>query len=455
VMIRESPTKASKGGTSSMGGGGGGGAGGGAAISSFFDIFTEVTTDGGVTWGATTNGPTHMELQRIAPVYTFTNNLLPTLSGQYTCLPSWFAYYANGIVITNFVNRSFTAAITPPAPGLSTSHTFGSTVEFDVSYDGGLTYGHATAPATDTFQITARLGDDGVTEYYDTEMTQLSISGGSLPANVQIRESPTKASLGRTTSNAAGGGNYQIDSFFDIFTEVSTDAGMSWYQTVAGPMTVLLRPQALGVTCPSNITVWATSPAGAVVNYPAPTASGGCPPFTVTASPPSGSTFPIGTNTVTGTAIDGCAQTNTCAFTVIVRPYDSVGDGIPDQWRAQYFGGDGSTTNSLSCATCDRTGTGQNNRFKYTAGLDPTNPASVFVLKIASVTGQPNQKNLVFNPVASGRTYTTEYRTNLVTRLYMNLAGYSGPTTNGNEVTVTDLNALEKGKFYRIKISLP
>ena len=48
---------------------------------------------------------------------------------------------------------------------------------------------------------------------------------------------------------------------------------------------------------------------------------------------------------------------------------DSVGDGIPDWWRAQYFGGNGTTTNGQSCATCDADGTGQNNLFKYVAGL--------------------------------------------------------------------------------------
>ena len=35
---------------------------------------------------------------------------------------------------------------------------------------------------------------------------------------------------------------------------------------------------------------------------------------------------------------------------------DSVGDGIPDWWRERYFGGDGATTNGLSCATCDADG---------------------------------------------------------------------------------------------------
>jgi hypothetical protein len=71
------------------------------------------------------------------------------------------------------------------------------------------------------------------------------------------------------------------------------------------------------------------------------------------------------------------------------------------------------------------------------------------------VGGQPSQKNLVFKPWASGRTYTTEYRTNLVLGSYGTLTGISGPTTNGTEVTVTDLNAVEQQKFYRIKITLP
>jgi hypothetical protein len=243
VMIRESPTKCSQGGISSLGGGGGGGAGGGAAISSFFDIFTEVSTDSGMTWTPATSGPPPEELRCMAPVYSYINNLFPTLAGRYVCTQQWSALYADGIFITNFVCRSFSAAIVPPSSGLATSHTFGSTVEFDLSQDGGSTYRHVTAPATVTVEITCRLGDDGVTEYYDTEMTELDISGGSLPAGVQIRESPTKASLGRTTTSAVGGGSsYQIDSFFDIFTEVSTDNGLSWLPTVAGPATVVLKP---------------------------------------------------------------------------------------------------------------------------------------------------------------------------------------------------------------------
>jgi hypothetical protein len=138
---------------------------------------------------------------------------------------------------------------------------------------------------------------------------------------------------------------------------------------------------------------------------------------------------------------------------------DSVGDGIPDSWRAQYFPlvppGDGSRTNGSSCATCDADGTGQDNLFKYVAGLDPTNPASVFVLNVSSATNQFQAMNLNFNPLAQGRTYTPEFNTNLVSGVWLPLTTYSGFLTNGNQVTITDTNPIPPQEFYRIGISLP
>ena len=133
---------------------------------------------------------------------------------------------------------------------------------------------------------------------------------------------------------------------------------------------------------------------------------------------------------------------------------DSVGDGIANWWRQQYFGS-GSTTGATSCASCDADGTGQNNLFKYVAGLDPVNPASVFMFNIASVLNQPTQQNLLFNPVVAGRTYTPQISTDLAGGIWLPLAGYAGPVTNGNQVTITDLNATQSNKFFRIDISLP
>jgi beta-glucanase (GH16 family) len=120
------------------------------------------------------------------------------------------------------------------------------------------------------------------------------------------------------------------------------------------------------------------------------------------------------------------------------------------QWQTQYFG---STTNPLAAANVDADGTGQNNQFKYVAGLDPTNPSSIFILTIASVTNQPTQMNLLFKPMAGGRTYTPQFMTDMVSGVWTQLVGYAGPVTNGNQGTITDMNAVPSNEFYRIDIS--
>ena len=64
---------------------------------------------------------------------------------------------------------------------------------------------------------------------------------------------------------------------------------------------------------------------------------------------------------------------------------DHVGDGIPDGWRRQYFGGSGTATNASSCATGDFDADGLNNRAEYMADTDPTNAVSrLSILAIAT-----------------------------------------------------------------------
>jgi beta-glucanase (GH16 family) len=122
------------------------------------------------------------------------------------------------------------------------------------------------------------------------------------------------------------------------------------------------------------------------------------------------------------------------------------------QWQILYFG---STTNPMAAANMDVDGTGQNNQFKYAAGLNPTNPASVFVLSIATDTNQPASQNLTFDPMAAGRTYTPQFSTDLVNGAWAPLTTYTGPVTNGGQITVTDTNALPPQEFYRIEITAP
>jgi hypothetical protein len=87
------------------------------------------------------------------------------------------------------------------------------------------------------------LGVEQTTGTFQTEMLSLNLSGGTLPPGVMIRESPTLASLGITTTTDLGGGLYKIDSFFDVFTELSIDGGQTWMPSTSGPGHVTLVPE--------------------------------------------------------------------------------------------------------------------------------------------------------------------------------------------------------------------
>ncbi len=85
-----------------------------------------------------------------------------------------------------------------------------------------------------------------------------------------------------------------------------------------------LIPTSITINCPINISITISgNKTSAVVNYNAPTASSTCTIGTVTVmpaatNPASGSAFPIGTKTLSFTATDGCGNTSTCTFNVIV-----------------------------------------------------------------------------------------------------------------------------------------
>jgi HYR domain len=73
------------------------------------------------------------------------------------------------------------------------------------------------------------------------------------------------------------------------------------------------------LTCSQDVTVTATSTNGAAVYFTG-SAYGGCSaPLTLASSPPSGSTFPVGTTTVTTTASDTCGDSTNCSFSVTVN----------------------------------------------------------------------------------------------------------------------------------------
>ncbi len=123
-------------------------------------------------------------------------------------------------------------------------------------------------------------------------------------------------------------------------------------------------------------------------------------------------------------------------------------DGIPDWWQAQYFG----TNNPSGMALADADGTGQNNYFKYIAGLNPTNPASIFELSLSNAL-PAGLKVLTFSPRYTNRTYTVQY-VNALGTAFSNLLQVT-VADNGTTRAVTDTNANTTSRFYRVRISYP
>ncbi|MBI1803007.1 MAG: T9SS type A sorting domain-containing protein [Ignavibacteriae bacterium] len=237
VMIRESPTLQSTGKTqidADMGGR--------YKINSFFDIFPEVSLDGGNTWSPSTSGPTHMEIEPDPPPITTSDPNLPPIPSHYVSPAEWHQSYANGIVIKDVSHERFTHNDPPPPPDSSHNHSFGSTVMMQVSTDGGNTFQPANGSADVTVMVKHK-SDNGGTQYFETEMLQLDLTGPGF----MVRESPTKQSLGKTSVRDIGGGQFKVNSFFDVFTEVSLDGGASW-TPADGPVQMELQA-ATGSIC--------------------------------------------------------------------------------------------------------------------------------------------------------------------------------------------------------------
>src|SRR6266566_634840 len=126
------------------------------------------------------------------------------------------------------------------------------------------------------------------------------------------------SSKGQTVSVAAGSGCHT--NFVLTLTVTDTNGCLgTCNQTIA--VQDFTPPQ---ITCPPTVNA-AEAPrysGAAVVNYPAPIASDNCDPSpSVTSFPPAGSSFALGSNVVTGTAVDRCGNSNSCNFIVRVIPY--------------------------------------------------------------------------------------------------------------------------------------
>lgn len=84
------------------------------------------------------------------------------------------------------------------------------------------------------------------------------------------------------------------------------------------PTTPPPTPDPPSLTCPAAVTTSTTSASGTAVTFTTPSANGGQAPVAVSCTPGSGTTFPLGTTSVSCTASDALSRTATCSFPITV-----------------------------------------------------------------------------------------------------------------------------------------
>jgi len=119
----------------------------------------------------------------------------------------------------------------PPTGGPSIDSFFDIIIIIELTMNGGTDWllGVFYSPCGVRVQPPIPVGPDQV---FDAEMLQLQIDlqGPITPPGMMLRESPSQPSVGQTIKRVLGSGQYRIDSFFDVFTELSLDGGQNWFQ---------------------------------------------------------------------------------------------------------------------------------------------------------------------------------------------------------------------------------
>ena len=126
----------------------------------------------------------------------------------------------------------FTSAVEPPT-------VQGATVTSDyfATFTGQLVLAPPLVPATVTYPLSVPVrmveritlaSTQGAVRTFDTELVTFELGGSTTPAGAMARESPTLVSTGRTTITTLPGGQYRIESYYDVWLELSLDGGGTW-----------------------------------------------------------------------------------------------------------------------------------------------------------------------------------------------------------------------------------
>lgn len=130
---------------------------------------------------------------------------------------------------------------------------------------------------------------------------------------------------------------------------------------------------------------------------------------------------------------------------------DTVDDGITDAWRAENFGGTGTTVTSDSEATADPDEDGHSNLEEYLAGTDPNDNSSFL-----TITGKGDSIGYEVSFGSSAdRFYTLWHSTNLMEGNWNKIDGMGSVIGTGSVHSLVDTLPEGRMGFYRVEIELP
>ena len=125
---------------------------------------------------------------------------------------------------------------------------------------------------------------------------------------------------------------------------------------------------------------------------------------------------------------------------------DSDSDGIPDWWMMKYFGHPTGQADDNSLAADDADGDGMSNLQEYLAGTDPTNPDSVFRVRISLAAMSGNNALLTW-PAVPGKSYRVQYKNDLSDPTWLDMAGNAVVTGNQAGFATPAVSAMS---YFRI-----
>ena len=164
---------------------------------------------------------------------------------------------------------------------------------------------------------------------------------------------------------------------------------------VATVLTTISNPAPV-IICPPGVTARTANPSdtSAAVTYPAPSVTDNCTNSTVECAPPSGSIFPVGSNTVTCTVRDAAGARANCTFPVTVTNTAAASDLVITQ---------AVTPESVE----------SNSNISYTVRV--TNNGPEVARDVVAMNALPPEVRLLFFDVTAGILFTTEQTGNALT----------------------------------------